>query len=388
VEKPHVESDLARTTLADDEVKSLRVRSEPVRSEEVQERLPFTGWVMVKQGNEVTVTAPLAGYVTEPGKGGVQPVAGMPVQKGQVLFRLEPVLTPVEQIQMAGLRRDMEKDLTKAQEMVTVCKLDFQRTESLFKQKIRQEQDLEQARAKLRSAEADVEGAKDKLRLFGDDAGQGGSHLKPVLVKAPRDGTVLTVPVSPGQYVQAAAPLVTLADLSELWLRVPVPENDLPRLDSKKNVTVLPRGNGHLKGADGNPLRFEAEPVAFVPLVDSAKHTADLIYRLKPVQGTFLWAKDQMVDVLVPVGGKHKQSIVPYTAVVYDSYGGSWIYLDRSKNGENKHVFERRRVEVGATVDGGVVIGTAAQAGDRVVVEGVGVLFSREFHRPPTREVK
>jgi RND family efflux transporter MFP subunit len=388
VEKPHVESDLARTTLADDEVKSLRVRSEPVRSEEVQERLSFTGWVMVKQGNEVTVTAPLAGYVTEPGKGGVQPVAGMAVQKGQELFRLEPVLTPVEQIQMAGLRRDMEKDLTKAQEMVTVCKLDFQRTESLFKQKIRQEQDVEQARAKLRSAEADVEGAKDKLRLFGDDAGQGGSHLKPLLVKAPRDGTVLTVPVSPGQYIQAAAPLVTLADLSELWLRVPVPENDLSRLDAKKNVTVLPRGNGHLKGADGNPLRFEAEPVAFVPLVDSAKHTADLIYRLKPVQGNFLWAKDQMVDVLVPVGGKNKQSIIPYTAVVYDSYGGSWIYLDRSKNGENKHVFERRRVEVGATVDGGVVIGAAAQAGDRVVVEGVGVLFSREFHRPPTREVK
>jgi multidrug efflux pump subunit AcrA (membrane-fusion protein) len=100
------------------------------------------------------------------------------------------------------------------------------------------------------------------------------------------------------------------------------------------------------------------------------------------------WAKDQMVDVLVPLGGKRQESVVPYTAVVYDSYGGSWVYLDRSKDGDKKHVFERRRVEVGATVDGGVVIGAGAQKGDRVVVEGVGVLFSREFHRPPTRELK
>src|SRR5205807_4822713 len=77
-EKAHVESDLTRTTLADDEVASLRVRTEPVREEEVQERLPFTGWVMVKQGNEVTVTAPVAGYVIDPGKDGALPVAGLP----------------------------------------------------------------------------------------------------------------------------------------------------------------------------------------------------------------------------------------------------------------------------------------------------------------------
>jgi RND family efflux transporter MFP subunit len=388
VEKPHVESDLTRTTLADDEVKSLRVRSEPVRSAEVQERLPFTGWVMVKQGNEVTVTAPLAGFVADPGKGGALPVAGLPVKKGQELFQLEPVLSPVEQIQMAALKRDMEKDLTKAQEMVTVSTLELQRVEKLFKQKIRQEQDVEQARAKLRSAEADLEGAKDKLRLFGGEAGQGGTHLKPVAVRSPRGGIALTVLVSPGQFVQAAAPLVMVADLSELWVRVPVPENDLPKLDPKRAATVLPRSNGHAKDAAGQPVRLEAEPVAFVPLVDPAKHTADLIYRLDAGKTTMPWAKDQMVDVLVPLGDKRKESVVPYTAVVYDSYGGSWVYLDRSKQGDNKHVFERRRVEVGATVDGGVVIGSAAQEGDRVVVEGVGVLFSREFHRPPTRALK
>jgi hypothetical protein len=82
-EKAHIESDLARTTLADDEVTSLRVRSEPVREEEVQERLPFTGWVMVKQGNEVAITAPVAGYVTDPGKDGALPVAGLPVKVGR-----------------------------------------------------------------------------------------------------------------------------------------------------------------------------------------------------------------------------------------------------------------------------------------------------------------
>jgi cobalt-zinc-cadmium efflux system membrane fusion protein len=386
-EKAHVESDLTKTTLRDDEVKSLLIRSEPVRVEKIQERQSFTGWVMVKQGNEVTLTAPVAGYVVDPGKDGALPIVGLPAKKGQELFQLDPVLTQVEQIQIAGVKRDMEKDLAKAQDMVRQSKIELDRMEKLVKEKIRQAQDVELARVKLSSAEADLEGAKDKLRLFG--AGDG-LQLKPVPVRSPRAGTVLTVPVSPGQFVPAAAPLVTVADLSELWVRVPVPENDLPRLDRQRDATVLPRGNGHVKGADGKPLRFEAAPVAFVPLVDPVKHTADLIYRLPPAGKTMLWAKDQMVDVLVPLGTERKESIVPYSAVVYDSYGGTWVYIDRSKPGDKTHVYERRRVELGPTVGGGVVIRAdgqhpAAQEGERVVVESTAVLHSREFHRPPTR---
>src|SRR5262249_33667347 len=65
-EKPKVESELGRTTLSQEAARSLGIRSEPARNETIQAYLALTGWVMAKPGNEVTLTAPVAGYVREP----------------------------------------------------------------------------------------------------------------------------------------------------------------------------------------------------------------------------------------------------------------------------------------------------------------------------------
>jgi hypothetical protein len=98
-EKPKAESDLSHTTLSAEAVRSLGIRSEPIRTQPVQEHTQLTGWVMAKQGHEVTVTAPVAGYVREPADAKGCPVPGVAVSQGQQLLSLEPVLSPVEQIQ-------------------------------------------------------------------------------------------------------------------------------------------------------------------------------------------------------------------------------------------------------------------------------------------------
>src|SRR5205814_1501608 len=69
-EKPHVEADLARTTLSERAATSLDVHSEPLRPTSVRQYLPLPGWLAVKQGNEVTPTAPVAGYVRAPTSSG------------------------------------------------------------------------------------------------------------------------------------------------------------------------------------------------------------------------------------------------------------------------------------------------------------------------------
>src|SRR5262245_38725865 len=62
-EKPKTESDLARTTLSRSAYQSLAIHSEPLAKKRVQEHTPLTGWVMARQGHEVTLTAPVAGQV-------------------------------------------------------------------------------------------------------------------------------------------------------------------------------------------------------------------------------------------------------------------------------------------------------------------------------------
>lgn len=415
-EKPKTESDLARTTLSPEAAASLRVRVEPAPSRSVQQTLSLPGWVMVPQGCEVTITAPVAGYVREapvpPGQGlrlaawpGAVPVAGLPVAAQQELLALEPVLSPVEQIQLATLRRGVEGELAKAVESLTVARSELQRVLELRREGLRQQQDVEQAQARLKHAAEDLAVAEDKLKLFAPAGSDGNTHLRLQSIRAPRAGTVLAVHVSPGQYVQAAAPLLTMADLSHLWLRVPVPEYDLPRVDRLSPATVV------LKGATsgGRQLRPWARPIALVPQVDPVRHTADLVYDLSPClhaaaladavaalaggpAGPLLsvlpkrptpFAKDQMVTVLVPVGERHQETVVPYAAVVFDAYAGAWIYLERGTAGAGERVYERRRVELGPALGADVVVRPPLTAGERVVTQGAAALFSREFHKPP-----
>ena len=125
---------------------------------------------------------------------------------------------------------------------------------------------------------------------------------------------------------------------------------------------------------------------AAVRQVDPVRHTADLLYELPPeADKSGLFAKDQMVAVLLPLGGEEEETVVPYSAVVFDAYAGSWIYLDRTADSKGPHVYERRRVELGAAVGDGVVIRPALRAQDRVVVDGAAKLFSAEFFKPPMK---
>jgi RND family efflux transporter MFP subunit len=280
-------------------------------------------------------------------------------------------------VQVAALKRGVESEEAKARESVTAAQKELGRVQELFDQKLRGQQDLEQAKMRLTHAQEDLAAAADKKKLF-DATGVLARHT----LAARRAGTVLTVHASPGQFVAAAAPLVTVADLSSVWVRVPVPEFDLPRLDRRQDVTVWLKANGPAPARPGENA-WQARPVALVPMVDPGRHTADVVYELPPAASRALFARDQMVNVMVPLGGRSKETVVPYAAVVFDAYGGSWIYLDRTAPGAPERVYERRRVELGPGLGDGVVVRPRCEPGDRVVTRAAAALFSREFYKPP-----
>jgi multidrug efflux pump subunit AcrA (membrane-fusion protein) len=391
-EAPRNESELGRTTISRAAQKSLGLQTTPVRVEMVQEHRLLTGWIMVRPGADGTVSAPVGGYLRAPAAPAKLPAPGQRVEKGQELFRLEPVLAPLEQTQLAALRRGIESDLTKAREDVTVAVNELKHIEELFKTKLRSDRDVQQARAQVKKTQEDLSAAEDKLKVItAPGADKNDFRPPPQTLSAPCTGVTLTVLASPGQFVPAAAPLVQIADLSQPWVRVPVPEFDLPRVDRKQpaEITVSPEGltgRGSSPSA-GKPQRLRGVSADLVPQVDLLKHTADLIYKLEPLaKGDTLPAdlvKDQMVSVAVPIGIRSEEAIVPYAAVVFDAYGGSWIYIDRTAKDAETCVYERVRVELGAPLGNDVAVRPALKAGDAVVSDGAAALFSREFYRPP-----
>jgi membrane fusion protein, heavy metal efflux system len=374
-EKKKEESDLAYVTLSKKAYKAVAIQTAPLKSQVVQERLTLTGWIMAKPGYEVTVTAPAAGYVRLAKDHKRAPTAGERVSADQDLLVLEPVLTPVDQIQLAALKRGVEGELAKAKTSLQTATTEYERVRELHAKNLRSQQDLDQAQRALEHAKEDQAAAQDKLKLF---------VTANVPLRAPRAGSVLALHASPGQYVAAAAPVVTIIDMQPVWLRVPVPEFDLPHIDVKQDVAItLKNSNG---SASAPAKAFTARPAGRVAQVDALRHTADFWYELTPAKDAPDFYKDQMVTVYMPLGVKRTEKLVPHDALVYDTHGNAWLYLERTKADDKLHRFVRQRVQLGAPVGAQLIVRAELSEGDRVVTRGAAVLFSREFHKTPVAE--
>jgi RND family efflux transporter MFP subunit len=374
-EKVKSEADLAFTNLSKKAYVSLKIETQKVTVTEVNERLALTGWIMAKPGNEVTLTAPATGYVHFAKDRA--PIAGDVVAVKDELLTLDPELSPIEKIQVAALKTTIESDLVKARTTLKKAEIDLARTEKLLKDMAKNQQDVEQCQTAVDHAKEDVAAATKKLTFF---------ETQPIPLKAPLDGKVLQLHVGPGQYVPVSAPLITIIDLRPIWIRVPVPESDLPMVlrmvDPKKTVDISWKNGNH--NQNGKPAFFEAKYVGRVAQVDPVKHTAELWYELLPTKEADSFVKDQMVTVHLPIDKIEKGTVVPYSAIVFDVHGRGLIYLERTTDKDTKHQFERRPIElVSSADDGKVVIRTYLTGGERVVTNGAAVLFSRDFHKTP-----
>jgi multidrug efflux pump subunit AcrA (membrane-fusion protein) len=439
-EKPRVESDLSRTTLSPEHCRSLGLLSQAITIRPVNPTLALSGWIVPRQGNERILTASVAGYVQPaPGEEGF-PIEGSVVSPGRQVMQLEPVPSPLEQVQLAAIKFGAIAEESKARSSLAVAQSQLRLLEELQSRELSVKQRVEEARERVLHARADLQAAASKLAMFlaqrdpereplldgvrtlllgsasscttwpgwtASMASLAGGlaelsaplgredevRLRPRPLSVPRQGTVLKVHVSPGQYVPEGTPLLTIADLTQPWIRVPVPEEELARVDRQAEVTghvaASSSGAGTLAGRRKRleAERFQAVPLDLVPQVDPLRHTADLLYMLKPSTDSprGLLAKDQLVTIFLPLAEQRPEAIVPASALLFDAHGGTWVYLERTAEGAREHRYERRRVELGPTVEEGTIVWSkpAFRPDDRVVVQGTAALFSCEFFKPP-----
>ncbi len=66
--------------------------------------------------------------------------------------------------------------------------------------------------------------------------------------------------------------------------------------------------------------------------------------------------------------------VIPYSAILYDIHGGTWVYENTSPN-----VFVRRRVELKNVQDGKAILIRGPAAGTKVVTVGAAEIFGTEF---------
>lgn len=334
-----IEEVQARSFVTDEVVAPARIAINPNRMSRV---LPFV------QGRVLTVLAKL----------------GDRVEQGQ------PLLTMDSPDADAAIAAYLQAEATERQTRVALLKssADLLRARKLLeaqagpeKDVLAAQNDLAAAQSALDTARANVALTKRKLELFGLEPN---NFRQPVAVRAPISGVVTDISVTPGEYrgavtnaSDATAPLMSIADLSTVWVSSDVPEAFMRfiRIGEPVAITLIAYPGEIFTGHVARMART----------LDPQTRTLKVHVDLPNPSGRFV---PEMFGTIRHQGPTRMLPVVPAAAIVQE-YGRSQVFVERAAG-----QFERRPITTGVRAEESVAILAGLEAGARVVVDGAPLL--------------
>jgi len=285
----------------------------------------------------VKVTPPLSGRILR-----LQRALGDTVKAGDALFTLDS----------ADLSAAYADD-SKARSALLQARQERDRQKTLFEAEIAARKDYEAAQASFEQAQSDAHASADKLAQYG--APVGGSRRDYVL-RSPIAGTVIEMNGAQGGYWNDInAPVMTVADLSTVWLSANVAEKDLAQLAVGQSTRIT------LDAMPGQ--QFEGKIAYIGAVLDTDTRTVKVRVSIDNRNGKF---KPGMFAHAGFAGATRRVIVVPAAALLQSGLYTK-VMVERSTMR-----FEARIVQVGATLQDQVEILSGLKAGERIVVkEGV-----------------
>jgi cobalt-zinc-cadmium efflux system membrane fusion protein len=215
--------------------------------------------------------------------------------------------------------------------------------------------ELAQTRANLENSRATLEHARRRLEILGLDPGVAGQKVQ---VRAPISGKVIDLGVTPGEYrSDTSTPLLTVADLSQVWVTSDVPEKMIRFVEKGEQVEVT---------LVAYPAEtFSARVARIADTVDVKTRTIRVQAVLPNPRGRL---RPEMYGTIRHTHGLRALPTVPAGAVVRNG-AEAVVFVERERG-----IFERLKVQLGSAWDDRVSILVGLQPGDRVVVNGAMLL--------------
>ncbi len=311
------------------EAEAIGLATEEVAPGTFESVIRCTGTIIGASGDVVTIVAPQSGTVHYTRSW----AEGAPVAAGATLFTLSS-------------RNVGEGDAAeRARIAFEVAKADYDRASALVKDKIVSQREYEQALERYEQA-----------RLAYEAVGHGQSAGSPA--KAAKGGYIARLWVGEGEYVDAGAPLATIAQNRRLQLRAEVPQRYyamLPSVSSANFVTPYDDALYRLSELNGRLLSYgrnAGDASFYVPV------TFDFDNRAAILPGT---------GVEVFLLGKPRTDVVtlPLEAIT-EEQGLFFVYRRLCENS-----FEKVEVKTGADDGSRIEILSGINPGDKVVTHGV-----------------
>ena len=249
-------------------------------------------------------------------------------------------------------------DLEKARSALTLTKQTLDRLLVLEKTRAISVKEREQAQSDYAQAQSEFERAQNRLQAIGAPSDQKGDdrHLS---MRAPVAGSVIDLQMAPGAFLNdPTSAVMTIADLSTVWVTANVPEKDTALVSKGQSVDVV---------FTAYPNEVFKGKVLFVSDVldpDTRRTKVRIAFdnpdiRLKPnmfANATFLAPAQAM-------------PAVPTSALILRGETDQ-VFVEVAP-----WVFEARPVEVAFQQGSEAIVARGVKAGERVVVKG-GVLLN------------
>jgi cobalt-zinc-cadmium efflux system membrane fusion protein len=333
-----------------------------VQPVDLARRLVLTGSVGHDENRLLQVAANVRGRVTA-----IRVDLGARVRKGT------PMLV-IESVDLGRAREEFLKELSSYH----VAARGYERAKRLVEAKAISSGEFQSREGEYLSRKAAVQAAERALRLHGDteaviarlrkaveaDGTASAAESPHLVLVAPFDGRVIERKVTPGSLVEALQPLLTIADLSSVWVFLQAHDKDLQSL--KEGLPVV--------------IRAEAYPQdAFAGRIDFLGSVVDAATRSVKVRATVRNPGEKLrpgmfvkAQVEIPRRQSETREVVAVPASAVQTLEGRPVVFVLTEPG----VFARRRVEPGPTFDGLTEILGGLKEGEEIVTEGSFVLKS------------
>lgn len=200
--------------------------TETVKYSDIQQTVVATG--TVRSSNRVEVGARVSGKVEK-----ILVKLGQKVKKGELIAELDSITQEntlnSAQAQLAAYKAQ----LVAAQTAYRVANSNFQRIAKLYKRKASSLDDYENAQNNLDSAKANVEQIQAQIKQSEIEVNTAATNLNYTKITSPIDGTVISIPVSVGQTVnanQTTPTIIQVADLDTMLIKQEISEGDITKI--------------------------------------------------------------------------------------------------------------------------------------------------------------
>ena len=301
------------------------------------------------------VVAPVAGRVAR-----VMVKVGDAVRLGQSLFT---IISPDADAAMAT-HLQVDAAVTQTRTGLLKAQADFDRTKDLFahdavakKEVLNAESALAQAQAALDQVLASREQAQRRLAVLGLNPRD---FAQQVTVRAPLSGKVLELSVVQGEYRNdTSAPVMTIADLSTVWVSSQVPETYIRFIQPREKVEI--------RLVAYPDETFQGYVLQIADTVDPQTRTIKVHAEMDNPGGRF---RPEMFGSIRHIESTRRMPVVPTTAVL-EGDGRSTVIVESAPG-----AFQERPVVVGKNAGPLVRIVSGLKPGEMVVVDGAMLLSS------------